>query len=283
MMSRTLVCRAAAALGMLALVISVQAASPSPLVVKLEPYAGTQSIVHATIAGHPGTFLFDTGEGITMISPSLAQAIDCKPWGAVTGFRMSGERLDAPHCDNLSVGFGARTFRAPAVIIFDIMAFMDKAQPPLDGVIGLDVFAGQAVTIEPAQALTIETTKSLAERRKNGTEIPIRMVRDAEGLSLTANAGVPTPSGLAWMELDTGNVGTIAVAKHIAPLLNLSLDQKEPQSAKIRIVDGIVVEGSVYIPPSSIMDGNIGVQFLKNWSMTLDLKDGRAWLAPAKK
>jgi hypothetical protein len=27
------------------------------------------------------------------------------------------------------------------------------------------------------------------------------------------------------------------------------------------------------------MDGNIGSQFLENWSLTLDLASGRAWLA----
>jgi hypothetical protein len=282
MMSRTLAVFAAATFGALVLTNSIQAAMPSPLVIKLEPYPGTQSVVHATVAGHQGTFLFDTGEGVSMISPSLAQAIDCKPWGVVTGFRMSGERLDAPHCDNVSFEVGARSFKAPAVIIFDIMAFLDKSQGHLDGVIGLDLFAGQVVTIEPTRAVTVETAASFTQRRKNGTEIPIRMVRDAEGLSLTANAGVSTTSGRAWMELDTGNVGTIAIAKHIAPLLNLSADQKEPQNVKVKLADGIVLEGNAYIPPSSIMDGNIGVQFLKNWSMTLDLKNGRAWLAPAK-
>jgi hypothetical protein len=32
-----------------------------------------------------------------------------------------------------------------------------------------------------------------------------------------------------------------------------------------------------------IMDGNIGTRFLINWDLTLDLKNGRAWLAPARK
>jgi hypothetical protein len=42
------------------------------------------------------------------------------------------------------------------------------------------VVTGQVVTVEPARDLIVETTTSFADRRKKGTEIPIRLVRDAE-------------------------------------------------------------------------------------------------------
>lgn len=84
------------------------------------------------------------------------------------------------------------------------------------------------------------------------------------------------------MELDTGNGGTLVIAQHIAPLLGLDPARKEPQHVRFELIGGIPVEGEARTPPNMIMDGNIGNQFLKNWNLTLDLRQGRAWLAPAK-
>jgi hypothetical protein len=62
-------------------------------VLPLVPYQDRQVALHADIHGHAGLFLFDTGEGMTMISPALAAAIGCVPWGNITALRMLGERL----------------------------------------------------------------------------------------------------------------------------------------------------------------------------------------------
>ena len=59
-----------------------------PIHIPLEPYLGALATLRATVSGRVGTFLFDTGEGITSISPGFARKIGGKPWGRVTGFRM---------------------------------------------------------------------------------------------------------------------------------------------------------------------------------------------------
>jgi hypothetical protein len=121
----------------------------------------------------------------------------------------------------------------------------------------------------------------LAARIRTAKEIPARIVRDAEGVALAIDGGVQTPRGTAWMELDTGNGGALVVANHIAPLLGLKPDQKEAQPASFNLGGGIAVSGNTRTR-DLIMDGNIGNQFLKNWNLTLDLVQGRVWLAPAK-
>ncbi len=52
--------------------------------------------------GQPGTFMFDSGQGVSSFSPAFAAKVGCRPWGRTTGFRMSGERLDNQHCDNIT-------------------------------------------------------------------------------------------------------------------------------------------------------------------------------------
>lgn len=79
------------------------------------------------------------------------------------------------------------------------MTFFPPDAPGLDGSIGLDLFAGHAVTFALAQQeLIVESPQSLASRIDHATQVPLRIVRDAQGLALTADIGVATPDGTAW-------------------------------------------------------------------------------------
>ena len=55
------------------------AASAHAAAIPLEAYLAGQSAVRATVNGQPGLFLFDTGEGVTTISPAFAAKIGCSP------------------------------------------------------------------------------------------------------------------------------------------------------------------------------------------------------------
>jgi hypothetical protein len=249
--------------------------------VPLGAFRGLQPTLTVTVAGHDEPFLFDTGGGITIISPTLAKAVGCEPWGNVVGFRMTGQRIDLPHCDGVSLALDKTSYRVPAAAVFDIMSLAGKDAPLLEGSLALDAFANQAITIEPVtHRLIVESEASLAVRTKQATEVPIRLVRDAQGLALSVVVGVPTSKGLAWMELDTGNDdAVIVVSKAIAPLLGADPAGDAPQHIKAALASGIVLEGDTRVVAGLIMDGNIGIRFLRAWNITLDLKHSRAWFA----
>jgi hypothetical protein len=239
--------------------------------------------MRAKVRGHEGTFVFDTGGGVTYLSPSFAQTIGCKPWGQLSGFVLTGQRLDMKRCDNLMFYVNQHPFPAPIAGVFDLMKFMPPNVPRIDGSIGLDVFAGRAITLNLAErTLTVESGPSLNARIRQGREVPIRIVRELEGVALAVVVGVITSEGTAWMEIDSGNGGANVIAGHIAPLLNLKTGMKEPQQASFRLAGGIPVGGEARVNESLIMDGNIGTRFLVDWNLTLDLARGRAWLAPVK-
>jgi len=260
---------------------------PAPVArIELSPHPGgtLMMTIRAKVRGHEGVFIFDTGGGISYISPAFAQAIGCKPWGQITGFTLTGQRLDMPRCDGLSFDIQGHRFAAPTSGVFDLMKYMPPDVPRIDGSIGLDVFAGRVVTLSLAEKrLTVESPSSLALRALRGKEVPIRLVREAGGVALAVEVAVPTPEGLAWMELDSGNGGANVIGKHIAPLLKLDSSKKEPQPADFEIAGGIPVAGLARVNETLIMDGNIGTRFLIEWDLTLDLSKGRAWLAPANK
>jgi hypothetical protein len=192
---------------------------------------------------------------------------------------MSGDRLDAQHCDEVVFTVGSQTLKANAVIILDIMEFLGPDAPHVDGAIGLDVVYDRAVTIRPRRELIIESDASLAIRVAHARELPVRLVRDAEGLSLAVNAAVPTSAGIAWFELDSGNGGAHVVANHIAPLLGLPVNATTPVESGFALANAISVDGRIRTR-DLIMDGNIGAQFLNHWTLTIDLRHGRAWMAP---
>jgi hypothetical protein len=195
---------------------------------------------------------------------------------------MSGERLDMARCDNLGFELGGLKFKAPIVGVFDLMRLLPDSPVRLSGAIGLDIFAGRSITLQSQRnRLIIESPSSLAVRISKAKEVPMRLVRDAEGVALAVNVEVPTPKGSAWMELDSGNGGTLVVAKYLAALFGLDPERTEPQPVKFKLAGDIPVEGVARIS-DIIMDGNIGLEFLRHWDMTLDLAKGRAWLAPAE-
>jgi hypothetical protein len=252
--------------------------SPPFATIPLEPYLRAQAVVHATVNGQSGTFMFDTGEGVTSFSPAFAQKIGCRPWGRISGFRMSGERLDNKHCDDITFELSGQSLHAPVVSVLDIMTFLGPDVPHVDGAVGLDIFAGRTISIVPRKSIIVESPASLAARVANAHELPIRIVRDVEGIALSVDGAVRTPDGLAWMELDTGNGGSMVVANHIAPLIGLKADVSTPEPAHFNLTNGLAVEGMARTR-DLIMDGNIGAQFLNNWILTLDLQQGRAWLS----
>ncbi|MGA9795169.1 MAG: aspartyl protease family protein [Rhizomicrobium sp.] len=259
-------------------------ANAAPQVVPLGTFLGTIPTVGTVVSGNAGTFLLDTGGGVTTISPRLAKAMGCTPWGDIVGFRMRGDRLDMPHCDHVDIAIGKRTFTAPQAAVFDINSLAPKDAPQIDGVVALDLFADQAITIEPAaNRLTIETPASLKARTRHLFDLPIRIVRDAQGVALTVDLGVPTAKGIVWMEMDTGNDDTnIPVSKAAATALGLDPDITTPQPIHVQLAPGIVIDGKAHVVDKLIMDGSIPLKFLKAWAITFDLKHGKAWLAPAK-
>jgi hypothetical protein len=258
------------------------AAERDTTVIQMADIAGIQSI-QATIGGKPGTFLFDSGIGVSAITPEIATAIGCKPWGKLTGFRAIGERVDMQLCNETRLVVGGLPMTMPQVAVIDLKHFMGAAGAKFAGVLGLDIFAGQVVTIRVAQGqIGIETAKSLARIAAAGHAVPLRLVRAAEGAALTADFGVPTSSGMSWWEVDTGNYGQFLVDRAIAPLLGLKPDEKQPQILSATLVAGVRLAGPALVK-DLILNGNIGRSFLKNWNVTLDLSQGHAWIAPARK
>ena len=256
-------------------------ASSAPVSIPLQPLRVRLRTVTAKVGSHTGKFLLDTAGGLTLITPEFAQKVGCAPWGRITGFGMMGNKFETPQCNDVRFELPGITVTAPVVPVFDFNSLFAKDAEPLDGLIALDVFAGQAVTLDVGHdRLIVETPESLVERTRTMREGQARIAREVMGSALSVFTAVPTPKGTAWFELDSGNGGTILVSKHIAPLLGLDAKVEQPQATRFELVGGASVEGNAHVP-DMIIDGNLGMPFLSKWVVTMDLARSRVWFQPS--
>jgi hypothetical protein len=243
---------------------------------KLEQYRKGVAI-HLTAGGKDRLFQLDTAGGVTVISPALAADLGCKPWGSITGFHMTGNKISSPRCDRIGLRASDTNLIAPVAAVMTV----GMPESPLDGLLALDVFASKTVTIDFSGGdMFIETSSSALEREKVGTEIPAHVAREIGGLSLSMFIDVPAKQGPLRMELDSGNGGTILVSKPFRELVGLPIADDKPLFGTFPIAPGISATGVIFTP-ELVIDGNLGMPFLKNWIVTMDLKEGRVWLAPS--
>jgi len=244
---------------------------------KLEPYRKTIAL-RGNVRGTPGLFLFDTAGGITLLSPDYAAKVGCKSWGRLVGHRMMGDRIDTPRCDDLPITLGDLTLKLPVAALLDVTKLLPEGAAPVDGSIALDLFAGRAITIDfPGQRLLIESPASLKQRVSHAKELPALLSRELQGRALAISVGVPSPNGPVWMELDTGNGGTLLIAKPYANLFGLDPAKEGPQPADFAISPDLRAKGNAFVP-DMILDGNLGMPFLRDKIVTFDLATGRLWI-----
>ena len=259
----------------------MHAPAPEPeAVIELEPWRSRWAL-RAETGGAMRRLLLDTGGGITLVSSTTAKAAGCTPWGRRTGYNMFGKRFDGPACGGVGVSIGGRRY-VPAITGLVNMAALNPADSALDGIAALDLFDGRAITLDLGRGrLIVESPASLRARVGAMRPIPIRLKREVEGLALAVMVGVPTRAGWLWMELYSGNGGTVLVSKPVADLVGLDSSATGRQAADFPVTDDVSVRTTDAFTPDLIMDGNLGMPFLRHWMVTLDLQSGTGWIAPA--
>lgn len=263
--------------GLLGLAASNAASAAEPVVLKMEQFRRGVGL-RVNIAGKERLFQFDTGGGNSFISPEIAKELACEKGARVVGFRMTGDKLEAPRCDDVAIKIGGHDFTIPVAGVYQVGEFNAKGVT-VDGLMALDIFDRRTVTMDFAGLrLIVETPESGAARIRGATELPIRLVREAGGYAVTVDIQVPSKVGHLGFEVDSGNGGTLLIAKPYAAVFGFDPD-KGPRQGSFPIGHGITASGFV-LPAGITLDGNLGMPFLKNYVVTVDLAKGRLWLKP---
>ncbi|HEY6516739.1 MAG TPA: retropepsin-like aspartic protease [Steroidobacteraceae bacterium] len=259
-----------------------QPAGAGPIQLTLQPYANTDlRTVEVTVNGHEMPFIFDTGAGITVLTPDAAHYAGCTPFGQDTGFRADGGKITSSRCGPVTLAIEG--YRATGEVAeFDLIKVLGKGAPPVGGIVGLASFDGRAVTLDLAHdRVTIETRSSLARRIRGMRPINVRMVRGAGG-DVVPFIEARAKSGTLWMEADSGNDGPV----FLRPIAQVQLGITIAPHSKRQLDLDVIGLGPVPISAASrdmIFDGQLDPAFLRQMELTLDVEHGRAWARLDKK
>lgn len=252
-----------------------------PVEIRLEHDAlGKAPTINVQIGGKTYPFLFDTGGGITTISPAIAKEIGCAPFGQITGFNAGGTRLDFKRCDHVDLKLGDYQTRVDAGV-FEIMPLFGPDTKEIGGIIALQTFQNQVITIDLAgNRLFVETEKSTAERIRDMKPLESRIGSQGGGSVIDIFVAANTPKGKIWMEFDTGNFSTLQFAPHAQEMLGINFDA--PNRAKMTkpVKLELAGLGMIEMPGrerNMIYDGMLNYDTISKWIVTIDLGNGGMW------
>ncbi len=261
-------------------------AAPPPVartaVLQLTPYVGRLTTLTVTIAGQPLHLLFDTGAGLTLVTPDAAMRLVCAPAGRSVGWRMNGERIEFPLCAGAELAVGDIRRALPAFGIFDLGKVLPPGLPPLDGVLGLDAFLGSCVTLQlGARRLELHDDSCDEQSRAGWTEAPMRVATGVDGATAVVFLGASAPGGRTlWLELDSGNLDAILLAPASAAALQVS--EGGGDAAVSLTFRGLSTAAMPVTRRELLHDGALNASFLERYDVRLDLGRQRAWLRPSK-
>ncbi len=258
---------------------------PTPVSVPLIRYEDALWAVVVDVRGEDRTFLFDTGAGLTCLTPVEAQRLGLEPFGCMTGHRMSGERVDVPRLPALTLGLGGVAIEHTDPGVLDLARFLPPDWGLIGGVVSLASFAAQPITLDlPGRQLVMESAGSLRERTAGMRRLRARVGTAVQGRAPTIWVAVAAESGPLWFELDTGNTGPTIVAPHAAAQLGWAdptdpPDPTAPTEATELEVIGLPRASMSVVVKDVTYDGNFGAAFLDHRVVTIDIRDASVWVS----
>jgi len=178
-------------------------------------------VVPAKVGGTSGHLIFDTGAGLDLLPPSAINRLGGKPSGTFTAHRMTGERIDVPLFAVPGIALGSLGDSAAIVGGWDVLDSLH-----LDGILSINGFRRQPFTIDfGSNVLTLETAKSLAQRRAKGQSSPLG-IDDYHGKALDLFATFRIGDQTAECELDTGSQSATVSLRY---LTSLGIDTTGPE------------------------------------------------------
>lgn len=225
-------------------------------------------------------YLFDTGGGITVISPRDSALLGCTPGGRGFGVRLTGEVLSGHNCANVMLGVGPLEVTSDAGVM-DLAAMLGPRARAVRGMIGLNSFAGHALTLDLAHdRMVLETTASLAERARHMTPVPMRIATGEHGGQLTVYVGLRARNGaMLWMEWDSENNASTLVSPQALALLGGDSSSRMTDLT-VMIAPGVDVVVPMMTKANMIHDGVLSAAFMERAEWTADLEHGRLWVGP---
>lgn len=232
---------------------------------QLWPYFRDLRTVQVQVGTDTLRFLFDTGAGITALTPDAAARIGCAPRGRDVGHRMSGEPVTFQRCDTATLRWAGGESHLSPIGVFDLASVLPPELPRLDGALGLDAFRGRLVVLDwPANRIRVDG------ELPPGVPAPtLRPATGESGRSFSVFVRSTAARGEAWLLLDSGNLRGLLLAPHV---LDDSLVDVASATEVWLGLDSLRSHRLPFTRAELILDGAIGTDFLQRGPLILDLR-----------
>jgi hypothetical protein len=244
-------------------------ARSSPATLTLQPYVRELKTLRIRAGQTSLTLLFDTGGGATLVTPDVAARLGCRPFGRDVGHRMSGEQVEFRQCEAFDLSAGNWSRPAAPVGVLDVNALLPPELPRLDGVLALDAFEGDVITLDWAAGHLTVHAREAADAALHQHGLPVRIATGDNGRFFSAFVPVAATRGQLWFLLDSGNIAGTLVAHHVVREgllttgsggdLSLSVGPRPAFAARATTADLVI-------------DGALGTAFLMRGPVALDLR-----------
>lgn len=248
--------------------------------ITLENYFRTLKSIKVEIEGKTYDFLFDTGGGLTIISPSIAKEIDKAVYGNFVGFRMSGEKVESKLCDSVYIKIGGSSFFHSYVGVFDIMSLLPEEFKRVDGLISLKTFENEKISLNLKEnKLIVETEQSFVKKIKNMNLVKSQFASGPSGGELNILTGILFKNHYWWFLFDTGNIAQTIISDNTAKEWGINLTNESESSGIGEFI--FVLAGDSISAPTAIekiiYDGALSYNFIYQSEYTISLKDEKIW------
>lgn len=245
----------------------------SPVVAELRPYFRELRTLRLTRGQDTLTFLLDTGGGHTLLTPEAARRVGCTPSGRSVAHRMTGEVVEFSWCPDVTLALAGHALHRGPIAVFDLASVLPAELPPLDGLLALPSFVGQALTIDvTADRLTLESEASASALRRRATPLQARLATGEDGGALTlflAARASPLP---LWLLLDNANLQGLLLAPHAAGQLPASAAAADQLTVPNFEVLGLPPVATPARVRALQYDGVLGATFFQCRALLIDLR-----------
>jgi hypothetical protein len=194
---------------------------------------------------------------------------------------MNGESIKYQKCDSVSIGLGKLTILQASVGVWDVMSLLPDDFPRIDGVISLETFSNQLITLDLLNnSLIVETPTSFRKKTRKATLIRSRFANGLSGQELTLFLGCIKNGITYWFLFDSANLDNVLFSHQTA--YEWGLEPLEQASRKEYFNQPIVLNNSTIMSTISstviIHDGALNFEVLSQFQFHLDLKKNRVWI-----
>jgi hypothetical protein len=252
-----------------------------PLEIKFGREAlGKVPTIEVFINGKNRLFYFDSGGGVSAISPALAKEIGCEPFGEMTAYNAGGMKFSVKRCEDVLLSLGGFSVRRD-MAVFDPMQFFPKATAKIEGSIALDAFDAQILTMDfRNDRLWVESEKSFQRRIKDMKPLVSRLSREAGGATLDVFIAAQTPRGRIWLLHDTGNTNKLLFRPSAQEQLGINFNGADGEKVIKPVKFDMIGLGAIEAEAREremIYDGMLSYDIIETILWTIDLRTGKSW------